>query len=282
MRGVCSAEAGPSYNAGVIDRLRLAFRRTRRIAALIVHIALGVKLAALVFPFLGTTSRDRAIGWWARRLLRVLGVRLNAQSPPALPDGALLVCNHVSWLDIYLIMATCRVHFVSKSEVRDWPVVGWLAHTTGTLFLQRGRRADTARINAEMRALMQSGAWVAVFPEGTTSDGQSLRRYLPSLLQPAVELDCPVLPAALRYRTLDGNASLAAAYIDDISLWQSMLRIVSEPGLIAELHFGAPILPDGHRRELAAAAEATTARLLGFETPGRPPQTPAGPPAASP
>ncbi len=278
----CWADTPSLYNAGVIARLRLAARRLHRIARLLLHICWGMLLAALVLPIVNLPRRDRLIAAWAARLLRVLGVRLNAAAPPDLPQGALLVCNHVSWLDIYLIMATCRVHFVSKSEVRDWPVVGWLAHTTGTLFLQRGRRADTARINAEMRALMQSGAWVAVFPEGTTSDGQSLRRYLPSLLQPAVELDCPVLPAALRYRTLDGNASLAAAYIDDISLWQSMLRIVSEPGLIAELHFGAPILPNGHRRELAATAEATTARLLGFETPGRPPQTPAGPPAASP
>ena len=127
-----------------------------------------------------------------------------------LPGGALLVCNHVSWLDIYLIYAARRVHFVSKAEVRAWPVAGWLAHKTGTLFIERGRRADTARINAEMRTLMQSGAWVAVFPEGTTSDGRGLRRFLPSLLQPAVELNCPIVPAALRYRTLEGEYSARA------------------------------------------------------------------------
>jgi 1-acyl-sn-glycerol-3-phosphate acyltransferase len=294
MRGVCSAEAGPSYNAGVIDRLRLAFRRTRRIAALIVHIALGVMLAALVFPFLDTRRCDRMISWWAQRLLRVLGVRLNAQPPPALPDGALLVCNHVSWLDIYLILAARRVHFVSKSEVRGWPVVGWLAHQIGTLFIERGRRADTARINAEMHELMTQGRWVAVFPEGTTCDGRGLKRFLPSLLQPAVQLGCPILPAALRYRSLDGEYSAAPVYVDDISLWDSMMRIVSEPGLIAELHFASPIIPSGHRRELAVRAERAVASLLGIapaDTPAlspdaaaadTPPQTPADPPAARP
>jgi 1-acyl-sn-glycerol-3-phosphate acyltransferase len=171
------------------------------------------------------------------------------------------------------------VHFVSKAEVRAWPVAGWLAHKTGTLFIERGRRADTKRINAEMRLLLQSGAWVAVFPEGTTSDGRGLRRFLPSLLQPAVELNCPIVPAALRYRTLAGEYSAAPAYIDDLSMWQSLMKIVSEPGIIAELQFGEPIQPSGHRRELAAQAEAATARLLGVLPADTAPQTPAGPPA---
>ncbi len=294
MRGVCSADARAFYNAGVISRLRLTLRRGRRIAALMLHLLIGIQLAALAFPFLGTARRDRLIGWWAGRLLRVLGVRLVADRPPALPHGALLVCNHVSWLDIYVILATQRVHFVSKSEVRGWPVVGWLAQQTGTLFLERGRRADTARINAEMHELMRQGRWVAVFPEGTTSDGRGLKPFLPSLLQPAVLLGCPIVPAALRYRTPEGDYSDAAAYIDDISLWHSMLRIVSAPGLVAELQFASPLTPDGHRRALAGQAERAVAGLLGMSpnpnprlspdavAADTPPQTPAYPPAAPP
>lgn len=283
MPGASSLES--PYNAEVIfARLPPFLRRTIRISLLAPHLALGVTLAGLLFPLLGPEQRDRFIMAWARRLLRVLGVRAQVQSAPSVPGGALLVCNHVSWLDIYLIYAAQRVHFVSKSEVRDWPVAGWLAHKTGTLFLERGRRADTARINAEMRTLMQGGAWVAVFPEGTTSDGRGLRRFLPSLLQPAVELNCPIVPAALRYRTLAGEYCAAPAYIDEMSLWQSFRQIVSEPGLIAELQFGEPILPTGHRRELAAQAEAATARLLGLRisdaaSADTAPQTPAGPPA---
>jgi 1-acyl-sn-glycerol-3-phosphate acyltransferase len=135
-----------------------------------------------------------------------------------------------------------------------------------------------------MRELMQSGAWVAVFPEGTTSDGRGLRRFLPSLLQPAVELNCPIVPAALRYRTLGGEYSVVPAYIDEMSLWQSLKQIVDAPGLVAELHFGAPIRPLGHRRELAAEAEQSVAVLLGLRTSdaasaGSAPRTPAGPPA---
>ena len=287
-----------SYNARVsLARFPPSFRRAIRIGLLGLHLVWGVTLAGLVFPLLGPAQRDRRIMAWSRRLLGVLGVQARTTAAPGLPGGALLVCNHVSWLDIYLIYAAQRVHFVSKAEVRTWPVAGWLAHKTGTLFIERGRRTDTARINAEMRALMEGGAWVAVFPEGTTSDGRGLRRFMPSLLQPAVELNCPIVPAALRYRTLDNDYSAAPAYIDDISMWQSLKRIVGEPGLIAELQFGEPILPNGHRRELAAQAEAATARLLGTApasaaaagTPltggrdaasaGTAPQTPGGPPA---
>lgn len=265
-------------------RLPVFVRRTLRPSLLALHLVWGVALVALAFPLMSRAQRDRAIMNWARRLLRVLGVQAKHGAAPSLPGGALLVCNHVSWLDIYLIHAAQRVHFVSKSEVRAWPVAGWLAHKTGTLFLERGRRADTARINAEMRALMQAGAWVAVFPEGTTSDGRGLRRFLPSLLQPAVELQCPIVPAALRYRTLAGEYSAAPAYIEHVSLWLSFLQIVSEPGLVAELQFGEPLQPDRHRRELAAAAEQSVAGLLGLRVAdaspaGTAPQTPAGPPA---
>ena len=257
---------------------RLFPRRLARISLLATHLAWGVALVGLAFPLLDPAQRDRAIMAWSRRLLRVLGVQVHAAAAPSLPAGALLVCNHVSWLDVYLIHAARRVHFVSKSEVRAWPVAGWLAHKTGTLFLERGRRADTARVNAEMRALMQNGAWVAVFPEGTTSDGRGLKRFLPSLLQPAVELACPVVPTALRYRTLDHEYSAAPAYIDQMSLLTSFLRIASEPGLVAELEFGEPIRPSGHRRDLATQAEAATARLLGVVPAGTSPRTPAGPP----
>jgi len=268
------------YNGGVtLARLPPIIRRTLRISRLMLHLVWGVTLAGLAFPLLNPAQRDRAIMAWAQQLLRTLGVQLKAGTAPSLPGGALLVCNHVSWLDIYLIYAARRVHFVSKAEVRQWPVAGWLAHKTGTLFIERGRRADTARINAEMRALMQSGAWVAVFPEGTTSDGRGLRRFMPSLLQPAVELNCPIVPAALRYRTLDGEPTTAPAYIDDIGMWQSLRHIVSAPGIIAELQFGEPIPPDGHRRELAAQAESAVARLLDVAPADTSPQTSADLPA---
>lgn len=275
MPGACSARA--PYNAEVIA----ALRRLPRLVLLAAHLAWGAALTSLVLPFASEPACDRIIARWSRRLLAILRVRLRVETAPSLPAGALLVCNHVSWLDIFLVLGARRVRFVSKSEVRRWPVIGWLAHRAGTLFLERGRRADTRRINDEMGALMRTGHWVAVFPEGTTSDGRGIRRFLPSLLQPAVALNCPVVPAALRYRTPGGRYSDAPAYIDDVSLWTSVARILDAGGLVAELHFGEPIAPDGHRRELAVAAERAVTTLLGAESANSPPQTPADPPAAS-
>ena len=254
------------YNTGVISP-RLFFRRAIRLTRLGLHLLQAIFIAGVLLPNVNRVWRDRLISYWSRGLLRVLGVRMQAERAPSLPDGALLVCNHVSWLDIYLIYAARRVHFVSKAEVRAWPVFGWLAHQGGTLFLERARRADTARVNTTMRELMQQGAWVAVFPEGTTSDGLGLKRFLSSLLQPAVELGCPIIPAALRYRTRAGEYSAAAAYIDDISLWTSLKRIISEPDLVAELVFGEPFAADQHRRQLAHRAEKAVAHLLGYAHP---------------
>lgn len=263
----------------IAARMPVFLRRLARIALLLLHTSAGVLLAALALPLLGARQRDALIVAWSRMLLGLLGVRAVTAPAPAAPGGALLVCNHVSWLDIFVIFLARRVHFVSKSEVRAWPVAGWLAHKAGTLFLERGRRVDTLRVNGDMAALLRDGAWVAVFPEGTTSDGRILRRFLPSLLQAAVDLDCPVVPAALRYRTLDGAYSATPAYVDGMSLWRSLLAITGAPGLVAELRFGEPILPNGHRRDLAAAAEAATARLLGLAPADTAPRTPAGPPA---
>jgi 1-acyl-sn-glycerol-3-phosphate acyltransferase len=289
------------YNTWVTPaRILTSLRRLVRFSRLALHLLWGMALAAWVFPLVSHARRDRFIGNWSAHMLGVLGLRIRVERPPQHTGGALLVCNHVSWLDIYLIHAAQRVHFVSKSEVRAWPVAGWLAHKTGTLFLERGRRADTLRVNAAMRELMQEGAWVAVFPEGTTGDGHSLRRFLPSLLQPAVELGCPVVPAALRYRTPAGDTSAAPAYFGEISLWQSLMQIVSEPAIVAELRFGESIAPNGHRRDLAAQAQATVASLLtgapargtppdthptgghGAAAAGNVPETPAGLPAAAP
>ncbi len=268
------------YNAGVmLTHAPVLIRVVVRLTLLVLHTTAGVVLAALALPFLGSRRRDALIVAWSRLLLQILGVNPVVTRPPAVPGGALLVCNHVSWIDIFLIFLGRRVHFVSKSEVRAWPVAGWLAHKAGTLFLERGRRADTLRVNADMAALLRDGAWVAVFPEGTTSDGRILRRFLPSLLQPAVDLNCPIVPAALRYHTLDGEYSAAPAYVDHMSLWQSLLAVVSEPGIVAELHFGDPIPPDGHRRDLAARAEAATATLLGIAPADTAPRIPDDPPA---
>lgn len=246
--------------------LRLRLRRIYRLIRLGLHLLQAIFFAGVLFPIVNTRQRDWLISYWSWQLLRVLGVRIHAQQAPMLQSGALLVSNHISWLDIYLIYGARRVYFVSKAEVRKWPIAGWLAYKGGTLFIERGKRADTARINQQMHDLMQHGAWIGVFPEGTTSDGRGVNKFYSSLLQPAVELECPIVPVAIRY-TRNGEYTDAPAYIDGISLWESLQRIISESGLVAELSFGEPFAPEHHRRELAVHAEAAVASLLGVSPP---------------
>jgi 1-acyl-sn-glycerol-3-phosphate acyltransferase len=256
-------------------------RRILRLCRLAIHTAWGLAQAALVFGFYSPSTRDRIISRWAAKLLRVLNIRLAAGAPPEFTHGALLVANHVSWLDVFIILATRRVHFVSKHEIRAWPVVGWVAERAGTLFIERARKADTARINREMHELLHDGAWVAVFPEGTSTDGRRLLRFLPSLFQPAVDESLPVVPVALQYRTPQGEYTNAAAYADNISLGSSLWRILGEKAIVARLTFGMPIR-GSNRRELAETAYHEIATSLGFAPAGNPPGTPGDPPASAP
>lgn len=265
----------------------ILFRRLFRLARLALHLLLGLFQAAILFSFYSLATRDRVISRWSGKLLKILGIRLAAGSLPEYTHGALLVANHISWLDVFVIHATRRVHFVSKHEVRDWPVVGWLAERAGTLFIQRAKKTDTARINAEMHALLRDGAWVAVFPEGTSTDGSRLLRFLPSLFQPAVDENLPVVPAALQYLTPQGAYTDAAAYADNVSFGTSLWRIAGEKEIVAHITFGLPIRGDS-RRELAESAWHEIADALGFEPTssafapaGNPPETPGGLPASA-
>lgn len=238
-------------------------RRLFRLARLVVHVLAGLWQVAVMFHLYSQAKRDEAISAWSAKLLRILGIRLIANRPPQLDHGALLVANHISWLDIFAIHAAKRVHFVSKHEIRNWPIVGWLAHRAGTLFIQRARKADTARINSEMHALLREGAWVAVFPEGTSTEGRQLLRFMPALFQPAVNENLPVVPAGLRYQTADGEFTRAAAYVDEMSFGKSLWQIAGEPEIIVRLDFGTP-LRHSNRRLLAEAAHREVAACLGL------------------
>jgi 1-acyl-sn-glycerol-3-phosphate acyltransferase len=251
-------------------------RRAYRLPRLALHVAWVMLLAVTAFHWQSPAQWDRTISKVSAKLLRILGVRLTVMPATQRMDGVLLVANHISWLDIFVIYAAQRVHFVSKAEVQHWPVAGWLGRKAGTLFIERAKKSDTGRINREMRAILEHGGWVAVFPEGTSSDGRHIRRFLPSLLQPAVDLGLPVIPAALRYRRPDGSHCDAANYIDQMSFAESLWRIAGTPAIHARLEFGA-VQSGSNRRSLALAAQTEVARLLGVAVMDKPPGWAAGP-----
>lgn len=196
----------------------------------------------------------------------------------------MLVANHVSWLDIQLIHSVWQVRFVAKSEVRRWPVIGWLSARTGTLFIERGSGRHAARINQAIHAAFVEGDAIGVFPEGTTTEGDQVGRFHGSLLQPAVDEEALVQPVALRYTHPDGTLCVAASYVGEQSLFESMQAIFAEPGIEAQLHFLPPIDARGRtRREVAELTRGAIAGKLGLainpRASGTTPGTPAGPPA---
>lgn len=236
-----------------------------RLVRLALHLLQGMLTIALLFPFYTPARRRDAVKRWSHALLGKLAVKLHAHGKPPQRSGppAMLVANHVSWLDIYAINAVLPVRFVAKSEIRKWPVIGWLSAKTGTLFIERSRRRDTLRISDEMVAAMQRGDVVTVFPEGTTTDGSQVLRFHGSLLQPALQAEAHVHPVALRYENSDGSLCVDAAYDGDKSLWDTLLLIVARPVIHVHVWFLQSLPAAGaDRRTLAQAAHAAIADRL--------------------
>lgn len=228
----------------------------------------------LVFPVCGDAARLRLKASWAGALLDALGVEVEADLTHAVP-GALIVANHISWIDIYVINSALPSAFVSKAEVRNWPLIGWLAAKNDTVFLRRGSRGHAKIVNQEIAGLLDKGRHVAVFPEGTTTDGRSLLHFHAALLQPALSAGHPVLPLAISYWELDGQRSLAPRYDGDISLGQCTRSILGRKRLIARLVTTPLRGLNGEDRKLVAA-QARDAIALGAGLPmvNNPPETP--------
>ncbi len=224
--------------------------------------ALGLLLAALatgVFRYPGwPPSRQRNyVRGWSRRLLRALGLKLvvHGHLPEAQHHNLLVVANHISWLDIFVLHAVHPTRFVAKAELAHWPVFGFLIRRSGTIFVERTKRTDTARVNRIIGAALAGGDCIGVFPEGTTSEGRGVARFHASLLQPIVEAGGHVQPVALRYLEADGSFAQAPAYVDDMPFFRCLWRVIGGRGLRAEVWLH-PLLDASvmDRRSLAHAA----------------------------
>jgi len=213
-----------------------------------------VLTSALVFPALSLKRRGLIRQHWSRKLLAILGIELQVDGAPLITCG-LIVANHVSWVDIFVINALTPSAFISKSEVRQWPIIGWLAAVNETVFLRRGSRGHARIINEEIAHCMAGGRHVALFPEGTTTDGSHVQHFHAALLQPAILTGNPIQPVALRYRTPDGAFTRAAAYDGDLSLGECMASIVSSERIVVRVDLLPAIeTADAHRREVALRA----------------------------
>lgn len=240
-----------------------------RVPLLVWHIAVHLPLTlVLVSPlgervqYRGEHLRHRAVRWWSGGLMRIFGFRVVRHGQPH-PGSALVVANHLSWLDIELIHSQRAVEFVAKAEIARWPLVGWLARRAGTIYHRRGSTESLASVAQMMVERLQAGAQVGVFPEGGTTDGSSVRVFHARIFQTAVEAGVPVQPVALRYLR-NGQPNPAVPFLDGENFFVNFVRLLGEPAMVAEVHFLEPLAPhaDGRRR-LAQAARSRIANALG-------------------
>jgi 1-acyl-sn-glycerol-3-phosphate acyltransferase len=203
----------------------------------------------LVFPRLTKAGRHRRVQAWARTLLKRLDVELKVVGAPPRQGPLLLVSNHISWVDILALHAACQCRLVAKSDVKQWPVIGTLATGGGTLYVQRESRRDAMRVVDQMAQALQDGDILAVFPEGTTSDGDSVLPFHGNLVQAAISANAPVQPVALQFvHGRSGRPRRDVTYMGDESLVGSIWRTLCARDLCAVLVFGTPQRADGRDR----------------------------------
>ncbi len=222
-----------------------------RLLRVLVHIFSGLAMVYSAWGRLSPAQRREANQRWASQLLRVLGITLVVEGQPH-AGGKLIVGNHVSWLDIIAINATHPSRFVSKAEVGQWPLVGRLVTAADTLYLVREKRRDAKRVLGLMSEALRQGDTVAVFPEGTTGSGYQVMHFHGNLLQSAIDAQVPVQPLAIRYQDRQHEVSVAAAYIGDTTLIQSLWWVVTARDLTVRVHIlPAQACDHADRRALA-------------------------------
>ena len=234
-----------------------------RIARLLVHGLHGLAIILLRFGSYSAAQRHARIQWWSAKLLRLIGITLHAQGAPR-PGAKLVVSNHVSWLDIAAIHAVIpEARFVSKADVKQWPLIGRHVTGAGTLFIEREKKRDALRVVHQMAEALQAGDTVAVFPEGTTGEGRTLLPFHANLLHAAVTTATPVQPVVLRFFDAEHAISPLAEFLGETTLAQSAWRFVCSRGLNVEVRvLAAQGTAHADRRALAAHLRETIANEL--------------------
>lgn len=240
---------------------------------------LGRVLArAVAYPAIPT---QRFFQYWARRKSQDLKSRVQWLKETAIahrnwinlqvrvkgevPRGGLVVSNHVSYLDIVALSSIGGFAFVSKKEVASWPLFGTYARCGGTIFVDRERRGAVGAVTEEMRSHLDAGVPVVLFPEGTSTDGSEVLPFRSSLLEPIVQLNCPVTPCGLRYMLPgDGDVGKEVAYWGDMTLGPHLLNLMRKRGIILEVTFGKSRLPAANRKLLALDLHREVRALAGI------------------
>lgn len=235
-----------------------------RLVRVVLHLFAGMLTCGLVFPWVASSTRNRYIQRWSRRLLAICQVSVEQMDGAPALSHAMIVANHVSWLDIFVINTLHPCRFVAKAEIRGWPLVGWLVDKAGTVFIARGSRRDLRTIFKGLVASLHLGERVAFFPEGETASQGKLQPFHANLFEAAIDARVPVQAYALKYVDASGKHHPAVDYVGDMTFVQSMFVVLKSSPIRAQLTCLAPLDATGaHRRELAQACEQAVAKALG-------------------
>ena len=188
-------------------------------------------------PFVRAVNRVHVrAAWlhvWCRFACRVLGIHVRLCG--SMPRSGLLVCNHLSYLDIIVLSSITPCVFVAKANVAAWPLFGWLTRAAGTIFADRRRKLSAAAAIEEIREAMAEGALVVLFPEGTSSDGSGILPFKSALLQPALDLGCNITAAAIDYSLSRGSVADEICYWRDMTLVPHLLNLFTKPVIKSKL-----------------------------------------------
>jgi len=202
--------------------------------------------------------------WWLKKVIQIVGIQLTTKGQvPQKSETALWVSNHISWLDIPVIGSE-DVTFLSKAEIRKWPVLGWLTKKSGTLYIQRGGKNASQTASQNIADTITSGTdRVIVFPEATTTDGKDVKCFHARIFAPAIDHSLSVQPICIRYLDKKGNSHPKMIWGDE-SFMSNLFAILGEAHIQVELNFLEPI--DGgkysERKELANQARENIRECL--------------------
>ncbi len=215
--------------------------------------------------FCAKNSRRRARAAWLQRICRrVLRIfQSEIQTAGTIPSRGLLICNHLSYLDILVLSSLTPSIFVAKREVKSWPVMGMLAQLGGTVFIDRQRRTHVGEVNEEIETALNDGALVVIFPEGTSSDGKTILPFKSSLLEPATQQKHPLAAGCIQYTLADGDAGAEVCYWGDAVFLPHLLNLLSKRSICATVRFARIQNHSMDRKELAQQLHAV---VLGLKT----------------
>jgi 1-acyl-sn-glycerol-3-phosphate acyltransferase len=195
----------------------------------------------------------------SRRHLKIFGYSADVAGP--IPKAGLLVSNHLSYLDILAISATTPAVFVSKADVKRWPLFGWFASLGGTVFVERERRTHVGEVNREIETALAAGVLVVVFPEGTSTNGDEVLPFRSSLLEPALAGNHPIATAWLHYEMPGGDAKQDVCYWGDHEFFPHLINLLGKKSIRATLRFGKFQRTTDDRKELAVQLRAAILEL---------------------